>query len=153
MSNILRQTLNINQQKLISLSDELQLVNDYLSLEKLRFEERLNFKINIPSENLNYQIPPMLLQTLVENAIKHGISKLMKGGDVCLDAWEVADGLNITILNTGQYRPENTESGFGLKNSQERLDFIFKGLAKLDIQNINAEQVCTTLFLPKNFKP
>lgn len=153
LSNILRHTLTIEKRSLIPLDEELKLVEDYLNLEKIRLEERLKFEINTSKKCHHYQVPPMLIQTLVENAIKHGVSQLIKGGRISIHCIAEDNYLEMTIINTGQYNPQNTNSelasGFGLKNSKQRLEFIFGSQATFDIQNLNENEVITKLKIPK----
>jgi LytS/YehU family sensor histidine kinase len=80
LSNILRSSLSIDKGETVSFNDELKIVRDYLALENMRFEDRLKIEYDVEEETLSQQVPPMMLQTLVENAIKHGISKQVKGG-------------------------------------------------------------------------
>jgi LytS/YehU family sensor histidine kinase len=75
LSNLMRYTLKIERTETVSLAEELKTIQDYLDLEKIRFEERLNYKIKSTPEADRVEIPPMMVQTLVENGIKHGISK------------------------------------------------------------------------------
>jgi LytS/YehU family sensor histidine kinase len=149
LSNILRQTLTLEKNKLISFNDEMTLVKDYLSLEKIRFEERLNFELHIDEASSQYKIPPMLLQTLVENAIKHGISKLTEGGIVIITTKQIENKkLQIEISNTGSYNPdENPLSGYGLENTRNRLAFVFADDASFLIANEN-DMVKTQIVIP-----
>jgi two-component system LytT family sensor kinase len=156
LSNILRHTLTIDRKQLIHLDEELKLVEDYLNLEKIRLEERLEFKIDFVEDSLYFQVPPMLIQTLVENGIKHGVSQLIKGGEVKIDCKVVDDNLVISIVNSGQYSPAtnkhlspNETNGFGLENSRQRLGFIFNGKAKLVISNQDQNNVLTIIEIPK----
>jgi len=84
LSNILRYSLVMDNKTLISFEDEFNTVKDYLNLEKIRFEERLSINYDIEDRSYRYKLPPMMLQTIVENAVKHGISNLVKGGKVDL---------------------------------------------------------------------
>ena len=84
LSNILRNTLMMHKNKFITLEEELVLVKDYLELEHIRFEERLNFNFDINPNTLILNVPPMMVQTLVENGIKHGISKYPEGGSISI---------------------------------------------------------------------
>ena len=152
LSNILRQTLNVNQQKVITIEDELSIVNDYLSLEKLRFEERLQWEVKVDSSLQSYYIPPMLLQTIVENGIKHGISNLIEGGTIEVTSKEFDDSFQICVINQGQYNPNSDTSGLGLNNSRERLSVIYGHKASITIDNVNDDQVKACIQLPKNFK-
>ena len=148
LSNILRHSLILDKQKLISLEDELKLVHDYLDLEKMRFEERLKVDEQIPNEALRFKVPPMMIQTLVENGIKHGISKLVEGGTIKLSAM-ISDGkLIFSIEQPGKYNP-SPDSGHGLKNSRQRLSLIYNDKASLDILNAADETVLTNLIIPE----
>ena len=149
LSNILRQTLTLERHKLISFNDEMILVQDYLALEKIRFEERLNFSLQIDEASYLYKIPPMLLQTLVENAIKHGISKLTDGGIVSISTKQVpGKKLQIDIINSGVYQPDtNPQSGYGLQNTRNRLAFVFADNAGFSIANEN-DLVKTQIVIP-----
>lgn len=149
LSNILRQTLTLEKNKLISFDDEMTLVKDYLALEKIRFEERLHFSIQLDELSSLYKIPPMLLQTLVENAIKHGISKLTDGGFVNITSKQIENKkLQIEIVNTGNYNPEvNPKSGYGLANTKNRLAFVFADDASFLIVNEN-DTVKTQIIIP-----
>lgn len=156
LSNILRHTLTIDKKQLIYLDEELKLVRDYLNLEKIRLEERLFFYIEDSDHIKNYQIPPMLLQTLVENAIKHGVSQLMKGGELSLKFFDNGEELDIEILNCGQYNPsakkniiEENSSGYGIENTRQRLSFIFGGKASFSISNLNDHKVLTRIKIPR----
>lgn len=150
LSNILRQTLNVNQQKLISIKDELHIVNDYLSLEEMRFEERLTWKIKVSESHQDVKIPPMLLQTIVENAIKHGISNEIEGGTIEIQSSEQDQSIQICVLNPGKYNPGDKQVGYGLKNSKERLQVIFDGAADISIENSDNNTVKTCIILPKS---
>ena len=97
LSNLLRNTLQFGKRELISLKEELKIVNDYLALEKIRFEERLNYQQQIDESLLQATLPPLLIQTLIENAIKHGVSKKTAGGLVSLDV--VKENLHLIILS------------------------------------------------------
>ena len=154
LSNILRHTLTIEKKQLIYLEEELKLVRDYLNLEKIRFEERLEYSIQTSDSCNHYQIPPMLIQTLVENAIKHGIGKLIKGGHLRINCLANETELNLEIVNSGQYSPDEdvsneSASGFGIENSRQRLQFIFGDKANFEIKNLNENEVITKLKIPK----
>lgn len=140
----------MEKNKLISYKDEIKLVTDYLNLEKIRYEERLNFSIHQNSNSDHFQIPPLLLQTLVENAIKHGISKLAKGGAIDIVSKSDDQCMEIIITNDGKYEENQiTDSGFGLKNSNERLKYLFGNSSSITIKNEN-NRVVTCVIIPKH---
>jgi len=137
LSSILRQTLTLEKNKLISFDREMQLVKDYLDLEKIRFEERLHCTYEIEPGSHHYNVPPMILQTLVENAIKHGISNLTEGGMITIRSQVLKNKkLQIEISNSGTYNPEITpQSGYGIKNTRDRLAHVFADEATFSIFN------------------
>lgn len=135
ISNILRSS--ITQQEITdTLQNELMLVNDYLALEKIRFEERLTFSKDIDPASLPLQIPTMMLQTLVENAVKHGISVLEQGGIIHIRSSYQHHILELTVSNTGCLKadePNENRLGFGLNSTKQRLKLIYNNKASFDI--------------------
>ena len=123
LSNLLRASFNFSSSNLIPLREELKLVEDYLSLEKIRFENRLEINLNVSKEALSFLVPPMFIQTLVENGVKHGISKIKNGGLIDLTAKLETDFLIVTIVNDGVFNPKNIDrTGTGIVNSKKRIE-------------------------------
>jgi sensor histidine kinase YesM len=150
LSNILRSSLQMGRERLISLQEELKLVNDYLALETIRYEERLRIEIEIPADLLSEKIPPMLLQTLVENAIKHGIAKLPKGGLLRITGQRDKTSWKLEIQNPGKLNQSNTgNNGIGLENTRERLQLLFGATAELHIYEME-DNVCSVVKIPYN---
>ncbi len=148
LSNILRNTLLMHKNKFITLNDELTLVEDYLALEHIRFEERLLYTLDIDEQTLTQLIPPMMIQTLVENGIKHGISKLPEGGQIYITCKLINNQLHITIINTGQLNHAVvSDLGFGLENTTNRLKYLYGDKALFKIENLNHEQVISKLII------
>lgn len=148
LSNLLRNTLQFGKKKLITLKEELQIVNDYLALEKIRFEERLTYEEHIDDNLLQSQLPPLLIQTLIENAIKHGVSKKTEGGEVSLNIYQDDSHVHIRIFNVGEYNPSNgTNSGIGLENARKRLQIIYGNQAEFSIAN-HDNKVLTEVKIP-----
>lgn len=153
LSNILRSSLLMGRQKVIPLSEELQLVKDYLNLEQTRFEERLRTSFEIEKEVKEHHVPPLLLQTLVENGIKHGISQLEKGGEINVRAQKRGEDLLLSIENTGNFREKKERSpGFGLLNSRQRLFLLYGERGTLNISNTNKNTVLVEVLIPKQPK-
>lgn len=151
LSNILRNTLTMGKQKFILFEEEFKVVKDYLALEGTRYEERLQVEYNIDERSNQFMVPPLMLQTLVENGIKHGISKLKEGGKLVFSTRVEADTLHITIKNAGQLSAfDNSNTGLGLKNTRDRLALLYKDKAAFDIKNIDDKNVLTTIILHKN---
>ena len=149
LSKLLRSSLLTERKKTIALSEELETITDYLALEKIRYEDRLEWKITIDPACAKAQIPPMLLQTLVENGIKHGISRSVKGGVIELSAQRAANMIQISVINPGHLKPsKETNEGVGLLNSQNRLQLLYGKTAQIELQPLNKNQVCAIVTLP-----
>lgn len=146
LARLLRTTLQVDDVKTVPLEEELSTVRTYLELEKVRFEERLQFEIDAAEEALQCPVPLLLLQTLVENGIKHGIATRQEGGTITIDA-DVRDGaLHLRITNPGTVTSE--EGGVGLENARERLRLLFGEAASLTIQNGTPDTVVARVVLP-----
>ena len=150
LSNLMRYTLKIERTETVPLAEELKTIQDYLDLEKIRFEERLNYKIQSTPDADRIEIPPMMVQTLVENGIKHGVSKMTAGGKVDVDAKVVDSNLIIEIRNSGKFDEEafKNSSGFGVSNTKHRLSLLFGEHASLSLTNENNNTVLTKLKIP-----
>lgn len=155
ISNILRFSLMMDKKQTIDFEDELNTVKDYLMLESIRFEERLKVIYRIEDEAFSYKIPPMMLQTIVENAIKHGISNLVKGGIIEIKCREgLEDDLYIQVKNSGHLaappslKPK-ADGGHGLSNTVQRLKLIYGDRASFRIFNSENEFVITEIKIPK----
>jgi hypothetical protein len=118
-----------------TLREEMETVRHYLELEKLRFEERLNIDIDIRGQALEAHLPTMLLQTLVENAIKHGIGKVIGGGALCIRGAIESGRLRVEITNPGRLDDEGDGMGLGLHNARTRLSRLFGPDATLTIND------------------
>jgi two-component system LytT family sensor kinase len=148
LSNILRSSMKAEKAETVSLQRELDIVKDYLALEHMRFEERLKVEMDIDKDTLGQQVPPMMLQTLVENSIKHGISKLVNGGVVRIVADFKGDNLELLVQNTGQLNGHMNADGFGIKSTQDRLNLMYQGKAHFEIKNLNGSMVESKVTMP-----
>lgn len=138
LSDILRYSLTSDQSSYQKLSVELQVVDDFIALAKMQYEEKLLFDKNIESAALSCLIPSMSVQILVENAVKHGISQCLKGGRLSLKASIINDYLEITIINPkvkSLPSEEDNSTGIGLRNIQARLNLLYKEQAQLSIEH------------------
>jgi len=148
LSNILRSSMSSDQDETISLENELNIVKDYLALELIRFEDRLNVIYSLDEETLDHQVPPMMLQTLVENAIKHGIGKTMHKGEISIQANEMHGQLVLSVINTGMLDIQPDHEGFGLQSTSNRLNLIFGASASFTIEQLNNEKVEAKVIIP-----
>jgi LytS/YehU family sensor histidine kinase len=137
----------------VPLEDEMKAVSDYLSLEKIRFEERLKYSMNISPDSEKIEIPPMMIQTLVENGIKHGISKKTGGGEISICS-EIKDtSLHIKIKNTGEISEEllKQSKGFGISNTKHRLNLLYGEKGLFTIKNDKEDIVTAEIIIPINY--
>lgn len=148
LSGLLRNSLLADRRKTVELREEIKTVEDYLALEKVRYEERLKSRIDLDSRTLFWQVPPMMLQTLVENAIKHGVSKAVGGGFVDVQATVEPEGLLVAIRNTGHLGDTGESGGFGLENTAHRLELLYGTEARFRIFQESAGIVCAEVVIP-----
>lgn len=153
LSNLLRFTMLMGKNKIIPFTDEMKVVEDYIGLEESRLEDRLKVKIDIEEQAWGFFIPPMILQTLVENAIKHGISKKVGGGLLSISAKVVDSYLHIQVENDGELIEDTTPNGtgLGLSGTKERLKLLY---SKDDLFSIESKEhkVVAKLIIPKEIK-
>ena len=133
---------------LIPLQDEMEIVKAYLEIESLRFEERLSVEYNVSAEAEAVPIPAMMLQTLVENAITHGIADLPRGGLVKIDG-SVGDGmLLLEVTNSRRVGAPKHGEGTGLRNSAERLRLIFGPRAAIGLDLSQPDSAAARIQIP-----
>jgi hypothetical protein len=123
LSGLLRNLLEYSASRSVPLSSERNLVEQYLALEQIRLGKRLRVEWRWNTELEHREVPPLLVQPLVENALKHGIAPHRGGGELCIVLREIGNGLlELEVSNTGEALPEIWKEGIGLKNLRERLD-------------------------------
>jgi two-component system, LytTR family, sensor kinase len=150
LSNILRSSLQADKLETVPLEQELDIVQDYLALEHMRFEERLKIEMHIDPDTLKQPIPPMMLQNLVENAIKHGISKDVNGGIIIIRSYFKDNHHEVVVQNTGNLQSLKTgnTNGFGLKSTQDRLNLLYQKKAQFEIEEKNGNMVQSKIIMP-----
>jgi len=147
LSETLRYSLTKSEDDSIALEDELEMVENFVAIAKIQFEERLTFETHIDEASLNKQIPPMIIQLLIENAIKHGISKLKKGGKIVLSTSIKNTELKIEVLNSGQLQQAADTTQLGIENIKRRLDLLYSEKASFTL-NERDNQVVATIKIP-----
>jgi hypothetical protein len=153
LAAIFRYALESTQNEWVTLADELNFLEAYLGIEKARFEDRLRYTVAVDTSLRGMKIPPMILQPLVENAIKHGISQLLEGGEVRIRTQQSEQqGTIIAVENTdGGERPltHHRGAGVGLRNVRERLDHIYGGAASFRLEEMPEGGTRAVLVLPE----
>jgi two-component system, LytTR family, sensor kinase len=150
LSNILRSSMHTEKMETVPFEKELSIVKDYLALENMRFEDRLKVEYDIDEDTLDQPVPPMMLQTLVENAIKHGISQQIKGGVVKVTSDFKGGYHELVVENTGQLNGAMNTEGFGISSTTNRLNLMYGESASFEIKQINGSLVQAKVLLPVN---
>ena len=148
LSNILRSSMHTEKMETVTFEKELSIVKDYLALENMRFEDRLKVEYEIDEDTLDQPVPPMMLQTLVENAIKHGISKHINGGVVKVISDFKEDYHELIVQNTGQLNGKIDTEGFGISSTTNRLSLLYGDKARFEIKQINGSIVQAKVLIP-----
>ena len=149
LANILRYNLQKDRSHTVPLASELEAVSDYLALESVRFEDRLRVHLEVDDAARQRTIPPMMLQTLVENAIKHGLEEVPSGADLFIRAGFLGDALRIEVENTGSLsQPTADSTQIGLANARERLRILYGERASLQLTPRGEGRVAATILIP-----
>lgn len=147
LSDLMRNSLYSSRENLVTLQQELNLVEDYLALEKIRFEEKLQIEWNINQSLLNQPVLRLSIQSLVENAIKHGISQLPGGGFIHINVSRTDDHMLVSVENTGTLT-NDLHKGIGLSNLEDRLILQFNGKASFQLIQENDQSVIAIFKTP-----
>ena len=138
LSEVMRYTMQIDKDKLILFRDEIEVVKQFIALNKLQFEDKLQVQFDLADKTLNYSLPPMVLQLLIENALKHGIGKLKQGGKVVITSLLNENHWAITVENSGVLLFDSAESkessGVGIKNIKQRLVLVYGEQASFSLE-------------------
>jgi two-component system, LytTR family, sensor kinase len=152
LSDLLRSTLTREGEQFVTLDDEMDLLSKYLNIEKVRFKDKLQIHFEIDPECRDILVPNLILQPIVENAFKHGVSKRIEGSELRVEAKMVLNHLHISILNRGPLLPEgwhlNGNKGIGLSNTLSRLQQLYGNESDFNISNFNNIGVRVELYLP-----
>ena len=153
LSELFRYALQVSSTRSVSLEEELAIVKNYLQLEATQLEDRLRYRFDIAPETRQVEIPPMAIQTLVENAIRHGIAQQPDGGEISIRTTLQQTVMEVCIVNTGQMKNNATHDGIGLQNTRERLRLLFGEAAQLTVENTSQNQVCAKFQVPLTGQP
>src|SRR5262245_26223502 len=133
LAEFLRTTLRVSSQQSITMAEELTLADQFLSIEQVRFGQRLHVERSVDESALECQVPPLVLQPLIENAIGHGIASMVEGGTIRLNIARQGDRVSITVENPrAPDAVPRKRGGVGLENVRKRLALVFGGGARLD---------------------
>jgi two-component system, LytTR family, sensor kinase len=151
LSDFLRRVLEGSDRQQVPLGEELEFAQRYLDIQKVRFAERLQFTMDVPTELFTAQVPNLILQPMVENAVKHGIAKRVQGGAIRIAASRSNGRLILSVYNDGPSLPagwDETRCRIGISNVRTRLQSLFGDGFELRMQNQKPGGVEISLSLP-----
>lgn len=150
LSNLLRYAIQFQARELVTLREEVDIVKGYLTLEKIQLEERLQVEWDVDSQTLDAQVPAMSIQMLAENALKHGISLLAKGGKIRISARKLSsEYLEVKVLNSGRINSNGSSgTGIGLNNIENRLKALLSDQAHVRLIQKENNEVQAVLTIP-----
>ena len=149
LAALLRFSLDANQCSLVPLEQEFKIVRDYLEIEKARFGERLRYSIDVDPEVRQSSLPPLAVESLVENSVKHAIAPRREGGEVRVTARAVDGAIEIEVADSGPgFSLEAIPRGHGIDNLLARLEVLYNGQARLDVGTEDG-RASVRLVLPK----
>ena len=147
LSEMLRYSLTSNSQNGITVEQEVEMVRNYIELSKIQFEDRLLYEEEVQKDCNGIQIPPMIMQLLVENGVKHGLGNLKDGGRIHLAVDRSEDTLSIVVRNTGKLQIANDSTQLGLKNIRQRLKLLYGARGRFELKE-EGEEVVARIQIP-----
>ncbi len=149
LSDFLRRLFEDSTRQQVPLGEEVEFAQKYLDIQKVRFVERLQFTVDVPRDLLLAQVPTLILQLMVENAIKHGIAKRAQGGAIRIAASRSSDRLRVSVYNDGPaLHWDKALSGIGMSNMRTRLQSLYGDAFELNMQNQEPGGVEVTVSVP-----
>ena len=141
LADLFRYSINYSNNNYSAIKDEIEMAEVYLQIEKIRFEDKLNYHINVDDKLNHYLVPRFVIQPLVENAVKHGLKATGQMTEITLEVTENGDGIIMNIADTGPVFPEELNAGYGVKSVYDKLDLLFPGNYEIRFSNTPRKQV------------
>ena len=138
LSDFLRRVVEDSNRQQVPLGEEMEFLQKYMDIQKVRFAERLEVRMDVPEELFSAQVPSLILQPMVENAVKHGIAKRAQGGAIRISAFRSNGRLTLSVHNDGPRLPadwDKTGSGIGISNVRTRLQGLYGDGFDLNMRN------------------
>lgn len=147
LSEMLRYSLTKNDVDKITLEEEVEMIENFIAISQIQFEDRLQFSSNIDENTLRLQIPPMIIQILIENAVKHGIANLKSGGKIELNIKLENNNLTVLVSNTGNLVFVENSTQLGIQNIEKRLQLLYDETATFELFS-SEDQVIASIKIP-----
>ncbi len=148
--NYLRTSLSRTRQDLITIGEEIELIKSYLNILEVRMSDRLRYKIELPGDLKGHPFPPMLLQPLVENSVKHGLEPKIEGGEILIRVTEDRDIIRLEVTDNGVQFSPYYDSGVGISNVKERLNLLYGEMGRLILEENKPSGLRAIIEVPKN---
>ncbi len=151
LSEFLRRAIEDSGKQQLRLGDEMEFLQRYLDIQKVRFADRLQLQVEVPQDLFTAQVPSLILQPMVENAIQHGIAKRANGGLIRIAAVRSHGMLTLSVYNDGPKLPadwDEKRSGIGLSNARTRLQSLYGEACDLNLRNQDPGGVEVTVSVP-----
>lgn len=150
LSKLFRYSINKDDDDFTTVQNEVEMVSIYLDIEKVRFGDKFEYLVHVEKDVENERIPKFIIQPLVENAIKHGISKITGAGLLRLNIQKLDESICIKVSDNGPGFPEDMVTGYGLQNIYEKLDILYPGKYDVKLQNGSDKNIIVVLKETKN---
>ena len=150
LTSYLRTSLSRTLPEATTLGQEIEAVKAYLNIQKIRLGDRLHFTVNVPETLTQHPFPPMLLQPLVENAVKHGLEPDEKGGEISIKVQEEAESIRIEVVDTGLGFTSFNIPGVGIANVRERVKMIYGEKGRFIMQENKPDGLRAVIEVPKH---
>ena len=150
LADLFRFSINYSENNYSTVKDEVEMAEVYLQIEKIRFEDQLNYSVHIDEELRHYLLPRFILQPIVENAVKHGLKATGKMTEIRLEVKKNGSGILLNIADNGPEFPDELVPGYGIKSIFDKLDLLFPDAYELRFNNEPGKQV--SIYLKKMMK-
>lgn len=141
LADLFRYSINYSDHNFSTVNDEVEMAESYLQIEKIRFEDKLNYSIDVDPAILHYLVPRFVLQPVVENAVKHGLKATGKMTEILIQLKRNGDGIAINIVDNGPDFPQELNPGYGVKSIYDKLDLLFPGSYEVHFSNTPRKQL------------
>lgn len=145
LSKLFRYSINSQQENYCSLKEEIDILNTYLAIEKVRFGNRINFNIETDETLGHIQFPRFLLQPLVENALKHGLKDTFEDGLLAVKIRKTGNQINISVIDNGIPFPDELIAGYGLQSTFDKLKLLYASEHEIEVINQPIKQIKITI--------
>ena len=141
LADLFRYSINYSNNNYSTIKEEVEMAEVYLQIEKIRFEDKLNYTVSVDSDLYHYLVPRFVLQPLVENAVKHGLKATGRMTDIKLEVTKQDDNIVLSVADNGPAFPQELNAGYGVKSVYDKLDLLFPGNYEVRFINFPGKQV------------